>query len=204
MALTACSEGNTGGGQTAKPQTEAPDVTPTTEASPQSSGSALGAAEEAGQEDGQEGGQETGGQEWTVGSLVELAKQGKVPGCSYAAHTALYDDIEKAWGKADRNESAGKGMYATYEDKGITFGYNKGMIVFDVRSYAEELHVITLEDIEAALGKADETTVNGSDDIYTYEVNGQFQLKFIIPEAGGGVGHISVFSPQDAKNNMAG
>ncbi|MBD2870472.1 DUF4309 domain-containing protein [Paenibacillus arenilitoris] len=140
----------------------------------------------------------------TIGELVELAKKGKVPGCEYAAHTALFDEIEKAWGKPDTNETAGKGIYAAYEKKGITFGYNKGMIVFDIRAYADELHSITLKDIEAALGKADKETVNGSDDIYAYEINEQFQLKFVIPESTGKVDHISVFSESDTKNNMAG
>lgn len=140
----------------------------------------------------------------TVGTIVQLAKEGKVPNCEYAAHTALYDDIEKKWGEADSNEAAGKGVYAEYKDKGIVFGYNKGMKVFDVRSYDSGLHAIALKDIEDALGKADETSRNGSDDIYTYDVSEQFQLKFVIPEKTGTVGHISVFSPQDAKNNMAG
>ncbi|WP_337099558.1 YjgB family protein [Paenibacillus sp. YIM B09110] len=140
----------------------------------------------------------------TIGSLVQLAKKGKVPNCQYAAHTDLFDDIEKKWGKPDSNNAAGKGLYAEYKDKGITFGYNKGMVVFDVRSYASELRTIALKDIEKALGKADEQTKNGSDDIYAYEVNKQYQLKFVVSEKTGKVDHISVFSPQDAKNNMAG
>jgi hypothetical protein len=127
-----------------------------------------------------------------------------VPGTDYAAHLALFDEIEKSWGKPDVNETAGKGIYATYKEKGITFGYNKGMKVFDVRSYADELHAITLKQIEQALGKPDETAVSGEDDIYVYQVNEQYQLKFIIPQSGKGVDHISVFSPSDAKNNMAG
>lgn len=139
-----------------------------------------------------------------IGELVQEAKEGKVPGCDYAAHIALYDEIEKAWGKPDQNETAGKGMYAVYEDRGITFGYNKGMIVFDVRSYASDLQTLGLDDIEAALGKADEQTANGGDDIYVYQVNDQYQLKFVIPQESGKVDHISVYSPEDAKNNMAG
>ncbi|WP_028611842.1 YjgB family protein [Paenibacillus harenae] len=139
-----------------------------------------------------------------IGSIESLAKSGKVPGSDYAAHTALFDEIEQDWGKPDSNESAGKGLYAAYKKKGITFGYNKGMIVFDVRSYASELQSLALKDIEAALGQADEKTANGSDDIYTYEVNKRYQLKFIIPESTGKVNHISVYSPEDTKNNMAG
>ncbi|MFF2092034.1 YjgB family protein [Paenibacillus sp. NPDC058174] len=152
-------------------------------------------------------GQQNGGKDESklaVGKIFELAKEGKVPGCSYAAHTSLYDDIEKVWGKADHNDSAGKGMYAEYKKRGITFGYNKGMVVFDVRSYSKDLHSLTLKNIESALGKADETTVNGDDHIYTYNVNKQYQLKFVIPASTNKVDHISVYSPDDTKNLMAG
>ncbi|QAY68280.1 DUF4309 domain-containing protein [Paenibacillus protaetiae] len=137
-------------------------------------------------------------------TIEAAAKEGKVPGCNYAAHIALYDDIEKEWGKADKNDTAGKGIYAVYENKGITFGYNKGMLVFDVRSYAPELKLLTLKQIEGALGQADEKTTSGDDQIYTYNVNKQYQLKFAIPESTGKVDHISVYSPEDAKNLMAG
>ncbi|OMF23063.1 hypothetical protein BK133_24795 [Paenibacillus sp. FSL H8-0548] len=139
-----------------------------------------------------------------ISSIYKLSKEGKVAGSDYAAHTALFDEIEKKWGKADSNESAGKGIYATYEDRGITFGYNKGMIVFDVRSYADELQSITLKELEIALGSADEILANGTDDIFTYQVSEQYKLKFVIPKATGKVDHISVYSDADAKNNMAG
>jgi plasmid maintenance system killer protein len=66
------------------------------------------------------------------------------------------------------------------------------------------LQTIAPKDIEAALGKADEKTVSGSDDIYTYQVNDQYQLKFAVSQSTGKVDHISVYSPEDAKNNMAG
>lgn len=153
---------------------------------------------------GEGAGQDDGVEAVNVGTLVELAKEGKVPGCDYAAHTALYDEIEQKWGKADKNDTAGKGVYAVYNDRHMTFGYNKGMIVFDVRSNAPELQKLTLNDIEKAIGKADATTTSGGDKIYTYQVNDQFQLKFAIPESTGLVDHISVYSPEDTKNNMAG
>ncbi|MFF2480571.1 YjgB family protein [Paenibacillus sp. NPDC058071] len=151
-----------------------------------------------------DGGAKHAAQAVTVGELVELAKKGKVPGCEYAAHTALFDDIEQAWGKADTNESAGKGIYAEYRSHGVAFGYNKGMLVFDVRSFDKSLHTIGAADIKKALGKADSETVSGDDRIYMYRVNDQYELKFAVPKKTGKVDHISVYSPQDAKNLMAG
>ncbi|WP_339189895.1 YjgB family protein [Paenibacillus sp. FSL P2-0121] len=136
--------------------------------------------------------------------LLELAKKGKVPGVKYAAHTGLIDEVEADWGKPDQQESAGKGIYATYTDKHVVFGFNKGSLIFDVRSSDSALQKLTLKQIEATLGKPDDTKVNGEDKIYTYQANDQYQLKFIIPSSTGTVDHISVFSEQDSFNNMAG
>ncbi|HDR7794403.1 TPA: YjgB family protein [Bacillus luti] len=139
-----------------------------------------------------------------VKDLFELAKEGKVPNVPYAAHTGDIEEIEKAWGKADKTEQAGSGMYATFTNKNVAFGFNKGSQVFDVRSYHAELKSITLKEIEKALGKPASVKENGDDKIYIYKVNNQFELKFIIPKSTGNVDHISVFSPEDSINKMAG
>ncbi|WP_310831718.1 YjgB family protein [Paenibacillus pedocola] len=136
--------------------------------------------------------------------LLQLAKQGKVPGVEYAAHSGMIDEVEAAWGEPDTKEFAGKGIYSTYNDKHVVFGSNKGSQIFDVRSSAADLQQLTLKEIEQTLGKPDNTTVNGSDKIYIYQAGGQYQLKFIIPDGSGTVDHISVFCEQDSINNMAG
>ncbi|MED1115656.1 YjgB family protein [Bacillus paramycoides] len=139
-----------------------------------------------------------------INDLFEQAKEGKVPNVPYAAHTGDIEEIEKAWGKADKTESAENGMYATFTNKNVVFGFNKGSQVFDVRSYHSELKSITLQEIEKALGKPASVKVNGNDKIYVYKVNNQFELKFVIPKSTGKVDHISVFSPEDSINKMAG
>ncbi|WP_054939167.1 YjgB family protein [Paenibacillus ihuae] len=136
--------------------------------------------------------------------LLQLAKQGKVPGVEYAAHSGMIDEVEAAWGEPGTKESAGKGIYSTYNDKHVVFGSNKGSQIFDVRSSAADLQQLTLKEIEQTLGKPDNTTVNGSDKIYIYQAGEQYQLKFIIPDSSGTVDHISVFCEQDSINNMAG
>ncbi|MBE7121274.1 YjgB family protein [Bacillus cereus] len=139
-----------------------------------------------------------------IKDLFEQAKEGKVPNVPYAAHTGDIEEIEKAWGKADKTEQAGNGMYATFTNENVAFGFNKGSQVFDVRSYHTELKSITLQEIEKALGKPVSVKVNVNDKIYIYKVNNQFELKFVIPTSTGKVHHISVFSPEDSINKMAG
>ncbi|MED3469255.1 YjgB family protein [Bacillus thuringiensis] len=139
-----------------------------------------------------------------VKDLFELAKEGKVPNVPFGAHTGDIEEIEKAWGKANKTEYAGNGMYATFTNKNVVFGFNKGSQVFDVRSYHAELKSITLQEIEKALGKPSSVKGNGEDKIYVYKVNNQYELKFVIPKSTGKVDHISVFSSEDSINKMAG
>ncbi|MEI4620335.1 YjgB family protein [Bacillus pfraonensis] len=139
-----------------------------------------------------------------IKNILEQAKQGKVPNVTFAAHTGDIEEVEKVWGKADKTEPAGKGMYATFTNKNVVIGFNKGSQIFDIRSNHSELHTLTLQDIEKVLGKPISVKVNGNDKIYIYKANGQFELKFVISNSTGKVDHISVFSPEDSINNMAG
>ncbi|WP_168121102.1 YjgB family protein [Paenibacillus sp. HB172176] len=139
-----------------------------------------------------------------IKDMLKLAKEGKISGIPFAAHTGLIDDVEKSWGEPDQRDSADYGYYVTYEKKNAAFGINKGDQIYDVRSFDPKLNSITLKQIEAALGKPDKTTENGDDKIYTYDANDDFQLKFVIPGKTGTVDHINVYNPKDGFNNMAG
>lgn len=175
-------------------------------AAPEAGGSAAAASPAAAEPGAAAGAASAAPQELSkqLNELLQLAKQGKVPGVEYAAHSGLIDDVEAAWGEPDTKETAGKGMYSTYSGKHVVFGFNKGSQIFDVRSSASDLQQLTLKQIEGVLGQPDDKAVNGSDHIYIYQANKQYQLKFIIPESSGTVDHISVFSEQDSINNMAG
>ncbi|SEG42702.1 YjgB family protein [Paenibacillus sp. UNC499MF] len=200
LALTAC-------GSDSKPApspTAAPTVSasPTPSASPSGSPAPSAAPSPTAKPDDE--GSAAADKAAQVKGLMELARKGQIAGVEYAAHTGLIDEVEKKWGKPDKQEGAGKGQYATYAKRGVTFGFNKGMLIFDVRSYDKALRQLALADIKQTLGEPAEVTVNGGDTIYTYAAGSQFQLKFVIPKSTGRVDHISVYSPQDTKNLMAG
>lgn len=139
-----------------------------------------------------------------IKDMLELAKLGKVAGIAFAAETKLIDDVEKAWGKADHTEAVGSSIYATYSKKNAVIGFNKGDQIIDIRSNDPKLQTLTLNQIEEALGKPDDTKVNGDDMIYIYKATEVFQLKFIIPKSSGKVDHISVFDTKHSVNHMAG
>ncbi|MNO49743.1 hypothetical protein D3C76_401010 [compost metagenome] len=212
LGLTGCSSGNNDAAtasQTAAPVTESP-ASPQPEASPSSEAPSTAPAEApAAASPSAAGGGDSSApvpqdSSKLVEELLQLAREGKVPGVEYAAHTGLIDEVEADWGEPDTKESAGKGIYATYSKKHVVFGFNKGSRIFDVRSSAADLQKLTLKEIEAVLGEPEKTAVNGGDKIYMYQAGKQYELKFIIPDASGTVDHISVFSEQDSINNMAG
>ncbi|WP_373286396.1 YjgB family protein [Paenibacillus physcomitrellae] len=204
FALSACSSNASNEAQTASPS---PSGTETASEAPSGAGQEASATPPAATNGGTEPSapaEQTSSAEEQIKQLLELAKKGEAPGIPFAAHNSLIDDVTKAWGEADKVDMAGSGFYATYAKKDAVFGYNKGSQLFDVRSSSPDLQKLTLEEIESALGKPVSTKKNGDDSIYIYTANDQFQLKFIIPASTGKVDHISVFSPQDAVNNMAG
>ncbi|MFD2611790.1 YjgB family protein [Paenibacillus gansuensis] len=136
--------------------------------------------------------------------IYKDAQKGKANGIQFTAHASHIDEITAKWGEPDSTDRAGKGFYAVYKKRQAVFGYNKGGQIFDVRSLSPKLHSITASQIKEALGEPAEVRKTGNDRIYVYRVNKQYELKFVIPSASGKVDHISVFSPKDAVNQMAG
>jgi hypothetical protein len=146
-----------------------------------------------------------------VQTILQRARQGKVPGADFAAHTNLIDDVKKAWGDPEKQDTAGKGFYATYTQRGYAFGFNKGSQLFDVRSYQPEIQKIKLTAVQAELGTPDHLNrlQNPNQDVLIYQVNDLYQLQLIFPHPteqnpNPNLDHISVFCEQDSHNLMAG
>ncbi|PGY07116.1 DUF4309 domain-containing protein [Bacillus sp. AFS031507] len=133
----------------------------------------------------------------TIPQIVSAAKTGMAPNIPFTAHKQSISDVKKVWGNPDSVDFAGSGYYATYSKKHAVFGYTKAGRIFDVRSYDPSLQAYTLSSIKKVMGNPATITVFNNDNIYTYKVNSQFQLKWIIPKSTGKVNHISVFSPSD-------
>jgi len=132
--------------------------------------------------------------------LLDLAKQGKTRNMDFAAGTATIAQIEAKWGKPDKTDAAGYGIYATFGGHEAAFGYNKGDgLVFDVRSYDSAIRKLTLQSIKASLGEPANRTESGSDAIYSYETGSKSVLKFVIPKGQDTVDHVSVFAQASVK-----
>ncbi|MBP2000563.1 hypothetical protein J2Z69_001594 [Paenibacillus shirakamiensis] len=144
-----------------------------------------------------------------IQQIKAAADQGKVPDSEYAVKSGDWIEIQKQWGKPDHIEAAGKGRYATYTKRGISFGINKGEAIFDVRSYRENLRKITLSSVVDTMGKEMFQTTAPGQIILNYPAGDNFLLKFIFSKSTSEkpdptLDHISIYNPQGAKNNMAG
>lgn len=152
--------------------------------------------------------QETDEQSAMISQLIELARQGKVPNCPFAAHTSLIDEVKQQWGTPNQEEGAGKGIYATYSQRGFTFGFNHGEQIFDVRSYSKELQTFQLQQVIDVLGQPNQINHYQNQEIFVYNASDLFQLQMIFPartdaNPNPNLDHISVYCAKDAVNYMS-
>ena len=133
-----------------------------------------------------------------LNEILENAKFGLVKDSEFSALDNTMEQVKERWGEPDQVDRAGAGYYAVYETRDITFGYHENGEIFDVRSYSKNLQKLTFDTIEKSLGGPIQETEFNGDNIYTYQVNENIQLKFVISEESNFVDHISVFNPQKA------
>ncbi|MDI3310201.1 MAG: YjgB family protein [Thermoanaerobacterium sp.] len=143
-----------------------------------------------------------------INQIVSLAKEGKVINCDFVTGKTTIDDIEKAYGNPDKQEyiSSAKGTYTTFTSKKLVFGFNKGMQVFETRSFDPRLQVISRSDIENVLGKAPyKATISGtpSQTVLGYTMNSDYKLEFVISNTTNLVDHVNVLYPSATVNSMA-
>jgi peptidoglycan/xylan/chitin deacetylase (PgdA/CDA1 family) len=157
-------------------QNESKDPTPKDENSPTSNSSALSSLKQ----------------------IVENAKMGRVNSSDFAAGVNTILEVEKQWGQPVSVDKVENNYYANYPAKNLVFGYNENKNLIDVRSYDKSLQSLTLQQIQGQLGEPAYKRVVNHDQIYGYQINSEFELRFIIPENTGKVDHISVLSVKDA------
>ncbi|MEG6567864.1 YjgB family protein [Thermoanaerobacterium saccharolyticum] len=143
-----------------------------------------------------------------INQIVSLAKEGKVINCDFVTGKTTIDDIEKIYGNPDKQEyiSSAKGTYTTFTSKELVFGFNKGMQVFETRSFDPRLQAISRSDIEDVLGKAPyKATISGtpSQTVLGYTMNSDYKLEFVISDTTNLVDHVNVLYPTATVNSMA-
>lgn len=131
--------------------------------------------------------------ETVIWRLKALAQLGKVDNSVFVSGKTTIGQVERKWGKPDTKIIAGEGTYATYNSKQSAFGFNSAGTIFDVRSYSALVKHLSAADIRNVLGAptvANQFT-NQENDIY--QVNGTYQLQFILNTSTQRVDHVNVF-----------
>jgi len=143
-------------------------------------------------------------------SMQKAAEQGKVIECEFPVKTKTIEDVEAKWGKEDKSEyiASAKGTYAVYNKQNITFGFNKGSQLFEVRSYDSQLKSISLSKVKDVLGKPDHDVKSGTEEIIGYVINSDYKILMVFPNPTTSgedpkLDHYSVFYPRGTVNMMA-
>ncbi|MDF2681539.1 MAG: hypothetical protein K0R47_2729 [Brevibacillus sp.] len=144
-------------------------------------------------------------------NIRDLAKNGQTLGSEVRVEKDMFDTLEKQWGKPDTVSYVNGITYNTYRNRGLVFGFNKGMQIVDIRSYNYQLQYASLTDVVKTLGKPQSTTNVAGQTIYTYKVNDKYELKIVFSGVANGnndtklfIDHVNVFYPRGTINNMAG
>ena len=146
-----------------------------------------------------------------LGSIMKLAKQGKVINCEFAAKITTIEDVNKKWGNSDKTEwiPTAKGNYATYlKHHNNVFGFNKGSQIFEVRSFDKTINKISLSKVKEVFGTpAYDVKVNG-EEIIGYTAGTDFKILFVFPKpltnsSNNLLDHYSILYPKGTVNMMA-
>lgn len=143
-------------------------------------------------------------------NMRKLAEQGKVINSDFAVKSAIFEEVEKKWGEPDKTDwvPAAKGTYVTYSDQALVFGFNKGMQIFEVRSFDQQLQKVSLAKTKEVYGApAYDVKANG-EEIIGYTAGQEFKIELIFPEPTNNnpnplLDHYLVLYPQGTVNSMA-
>ncbi|MEH7225537.1 beta-N-acetylhexosaminidase [Bacillus sp. JJ1566] len=121
-----------------------------------------------------------------VEEIISLAKTGQVSHAPFKAGQTKFEEIQSHWGKPQTVDETTIGDFAVYPDHDVTIGI-KDQLAFDIRSYHSELTTIHFEDIKNIMDEPDEVKYyqdeNVNQMILIYQVNPDFQLKWILPRS---------------------
>lgn len=115
-------------------------------------------------------------------SLRDLAQEGKVLGSEFALKQVI-EDVINTWGEPSEQpewHAEGKGIFTSYSDRHIEFGYNKGSEIFEIRSSAKELAPILYKDLIKTYGKPDYEKEENGKKIVGYVVSEEYKLIFTL------------------------
>lgn len=144
-------------------------------------------------------------------NMMQLAKQGKVINCDFAAKITNMGTITQDWAQADKTVyiSSAKGSYATYAYHNVVFGFNKGEQVFEVRSFDTMLKNISLAKAKEVFGTPAYDSKTSNQEIIGYAAGKEFKIEMVFSRTTSDnpnpmMDHYNVLYPSGTINSMAG
>lgn len=145
-----------------------------------------------------------------LNDIKDSAQNGKIVNCDFGVKDTNITTIEDKWGKADSTDyvAAAKGTYSTFGVQRVAFGWNKGMQIFEARSFDEDLREITYGLLEENLGAPNYQTEANGEKIVGYKIGEDFKILFVFKIQDdmkkASLDHYSVLYPAGTVNSMAG
>lgn len=146
----------------------------------------------------------------TLLNIMQLAKQGKVINCEFSDKANVIEDAKKKWGEPDKTDwvPEAKGNYATYSKHNVVFGFNKGSLIFEVRSFDSKIKKIPLSKVKDVFGTPAYDVKSNGEEIIGYVAGAEFKILFVFPQPTSKnkdplLDHYSVLYPKGTVNLMA-
>lgn len=137
------------------------------------------------------------------------AENGRTINCEYPLKSDMIA-IEDDWGTPDSSEyvAEAKGEYALYGARDTAFGFNKGAQVFEVRSFDDRLHQLTLSAVKSEYGVPPHDATTSTEKVVGYFAGTEYRLLLVFPKPTASnpdpaLDHYSVFYPAGTVNMMA-
>jgi hypothetical protein len=145
-----------------------------------------------------------------LANMIQLAKQGKIINSEFGVKTTVIDTVEKKLGKPDKVDwvPEAKGNYATFSKYNVAFGFNKGMQIFEARSFDSRLRNLSLSMVKKVYGTpAYDVKANG-EEIIGYTAGQEYKILLVFPSPSNDrkdpyMSHYSVLYPRGTVNSMA-
>ncbi|MUK89255.1 beta-N-acetylhexosaminidase [Ornithinibacillus sp. L9] len=144
----------------------------------------------------------------TIESIFQKAKEGRIKDVPIIAGETKIDQLVSLWGKSNHSAETNNRTYSEYSEHHITIGYSDS-IIYDIRSYHEELSQIHMKDILTIKGEPDEERYYKDEQydqvILVYRIGESYDLKWVLPKPTESipnptVHHISLVSHQNVSD----
>ena len=140
-------------------------------------------------------------------SISTLAHQGKIINCDFSI--CPIENVMEKWGKPDKVEGVekAKGIYCTYSRYNVVFGFGKGDLIFEIRSFDSRLRQISLSTVKNTLGTPAYNAKYYDQKIIGYTAGKDYKILLVFAETKKGnnnfmLDHYSVLYPAGTVNTM--